>query len=235
MTKIFVFLTDSLSRAEYEDIEKALLNSSLSESVKEALRKKNEQAKRESVLTRALLFGAHLSLYGTKPPILEKTRLGAPYLKSGARISLSHTKGAVAVLLSDESPCGFGVDIEGGEVLRSRAERLEKRFLKGLCEGPDLSGVEIFLATLTDAKALSFAFSPLFATEPTDDFLAQFTRAEAILKCTGRGFGAASHLARLSSRLPTATVGIPNDGGTPFVLSYARRRRFFPLLKKPWR
>lgn len=227
MTKIFVFLTDSLSETDFENIEKALKNSSFSESVQEVLSKKHEQKKRESILVRALLYSAYTAQCGNPPPPLKKTRSGAPFLKGSTRISLSHTRGAVAVLLSNERRYGFGVDIEGGAVALPRAERIESRFLKGLRDGPAFSDAELFLATLADADALSFQFSSLLKGVPTDGFLARFTRAEAILKSTGRGFENASRLSRLSSFAKTETVGIVNERGDSFVLSYAKRSLFF--------
>lgn len=144
-----------------EKLRQAFVSGENEEYFREILQSENEDSVRERVT--ALLSLAFLleelgvSKESRQALILKRADCGKPYFEcSDISFSLSHSRGCVAAVVSDEGE--VGIDIECSSVSDARAERISSRFFP---------------------KAISSA--PI----NTNEFLREWTRCEAAAKLRG--------------------------------------------------
>lgn len=154
--EIIVVYTDS---AEFSALEKYL--SCVSRARKAAVLKKASDEDKVQSLVAALLVRSELSKrlgIPCKKVTFEKGAHGKPYIKGGgAQFSVSHTKGAVCVAVSD-GETEIGVDIERRD--RRISDKLKERTLSK---------------------------NELAEVSTDEDFLRMWVQKEAFLKRTGIG------------------------------------------------
>lgn len=148
---------------------------------------------KESITARALLSDFYKKIFGCAHPEIKKSELGKPYFDfpNSHPFSISHSKGAVAVAVSDEA-CNIGIDVQK-EVGKEKATRIFARFpfvkKRSFKEEPD---IRIFKATLFDSTFLFEELKPAPCRE--SDFTLLWTNTEAALKSDGGGFASAKKL-----------------------------------------
>lgn len=84
----------------------------------------------ERAAVRALLSG----IFPDNPPIILYREDGSPYLESGKSISISHTKGYAAVMISQKPVCGIDIELISGRALRIRERYMNSTDLDSFSE-----------------------------------------------------------------------------------------------------
>ena len=173
---------------------------------------RSEKTRKERALVYSALSVALKELFLIDSFTLLHTKDGKPYLecenKNPPRINISHSHSVAAVSLSDEGEVGVDIERRGdGE----RIKRLCERFFPGAkLENSDLN-IRYLLFSLSDgcAHSLTELDEQSFMAEELDVSL--WTCCEAIMKCDGRGFGAAGKISKLVSTHKTETKTIKID------------------------
>lgn len=151
----------------------------------------------ESEGTKNLLLHFYKMLFGDKMPTIEKTALGKPYFapENGKSFSLSHSHGAMAVVLCDDG-ADVGIDIEA-EIDDEKFGRISTRFPFVKKRSSPRIGGEIALYKVTPTED-GFAFDAIVKAPVEESFGTFFwTETEALLKADGDGFAGSKRLDEL--------------------------------------
>lgn len=170
---------------------------------------RREKAISERAQARRKLFEVLSERFGLEPKEILKAESGKPYFAdwSYPAFSISHTDGAVAVVVSDENP-SVGIDIEKFSE-RLRNTKLTDRFFPSLSVGEnEISDITFVLDE--GAELLEAGGEPVLI----------FTLGEAVVKCNGGGFSVSSAAAALSSGMKKSTY-VVRMGEDKYALSVA--------------
>ena len=141
----------------------------------------------ESAQAKQLLSCFYKTVFSKEPPEIQKTPEGKPFFTSpnAPQFSLSHSKGAAAVVLCDES-LSVGVDIET-KISTEKIERLRKRFPFIKKRNADrISGDISFFYAVPISCGFDFKATP--KNTPADGEATFFwTETEALSKAGGAG------------------------------------------------
>ena len=182
---------------------------------------KNEQTREERLLAYTVLSFSLEKFYGIKEWNIEKNAYGKPNLvtygeEKNLYINVSHSDGAVAVVLSDEGE--VGVDIQA-EILPEREDRLKKRFFDfNVAKADDLSVAYLYFDRGGN-------FSELEMDNPEDiiSFTDKWSACEAVMKCDGRGFSSLPELEKIQRNMHLTIKRISFEE-KQFSLSIAKKR-----------
>jgi phosphopantetheinyl transferase len=136
-------------------------------------------------------------LFDDKMPTIEKTALGKPYFapENGKSFSLSHSNGAMAVVLCDDG-ANVGIDIEA-RIDDEKFGRISTRFPFVKKRSSPRIGGEIALYKATPTED-GFAFDAIEKMPVEEPFGTIFwTETEALLKADGDGFAGSKRLDEL--------------------------------------
>ena len=127
----------------------------------------------------------------------------------GCFFNISHSRGAVAVAISDRE---VGIDVEGCEVSAERAQRVEKRCAEALAavsknEKGEL-GVEFLQFDVRCGEIVSSDGKITVKDENPCGFSLRWTRLEAALKLDGDGFAGIKRIEKIASDSLFKTVVI---------------------------
>ena len=172
----------------------------------------------ESEGTKKLLLHFYKMLFGDKLPTIEKTALGKPYFapENGKSFSLSHSHGAMAVVLCDDG-ADVGIDIEA-EIDDEKLGRISTRFpFVKKRSSPRIGGeIALYKAIPTEDGFTFDAIEKTPVEEPFGTFF--WTETEALLKVDGDGFAGSKRLDELER-----THGISSYTFDEFYLSIAKQ------------
>ena len=102
----------------------------------------------ERAAVRALLSG----IFPENPPIILYREDGSPYIENGNSISISHTKGYAAVMISGSTACGIDIELISGRALRIRERYMNSTDLDSF-SGTDADATLCWSAKETAFKA----------------------------------------------------------------------------------
>ena len=145
----------------------------------------NECLRAERFRAYTSLFASLCAFFGVENAKIEKNKNGKPYFvpECGIFFSISHSDGAVAIVLSDEGE--VGVDIQS-EISEEREKRLKKRFIKDVMTEAKKES-KCFFMSIEDGECLLYKILP---NKSPDVFTKQWTVAESLIKLTSDGFSA---------------------------------------------
>ena len=149
----------------------------------------NETLKAERMMAYTSLFASAFAFFNIENARIERKEKGKPYFSPacGVYFNISHSDGAVAVVLSDEGD--VGIDIQS-EISLEREKRLKNRFIKDVKCGTRKKS-KCFFMSVDDGEILFYEIS---LGEADDVFTKKWTVAESLIKLTSEGFSAISEV-----------------------------------------
>jgi phosphopantetheinyl transferase len=179
-----------LGIAKIYGLNKKLI-SLLCEKEKETFEKiKNEEHRLEYLYSHALLKLMRQEILGFSDGEIFYTDNGKPYFDNQKEdFSISHTQGAVAVLISDKKNIKLGVDIQNNEEQKEKYARIEKRFSSHLSSINMKNTEKNVIIQYYNLQNQTFEKNSLKLRKPKmPTFIYKWTRLEAFLKMRGTGF-----------------------------------------------
>ncbi len=186
--------------------------------------KRSEKTKKERVLAYTALCVALRELFLIDSFTLLHTKDGKPYIEceknNPPKINISHSNNIAAVTLSDEGDVGVDIEICGdGENVKRLCERF---FPEARLEKSNLNIKYLQFSLEECGKYLLSAFEDGYFGDGASD-VSLWTYCEAIMKCDGRGFGAAGEISTLSHTYSVETRLVEIEG-KKFSISTAKEK-----------
>ena len=164
------------------------------------------------------------------------TGAGKPYFKqetnennglqNAPSVSISHDKNVAVAVISDSER--IGIDVQSDSVCKRRMERIASRFFAPINKVGERSegiGEEIkwFLANGEELLDISEGFLKKELNEEKEvfDFLAKWTRLEAVMKAAGEGFSEYPRLEELLLTVKTKTFVLTKEK-SEYVITIAK-------------
>ena len=185
---------------------------------------KSEKTRKERTLAYSALFFALKELFFVDSYSLLHTKDGKPYIEceknNPPKINISHSNSIAAVTLSDEGEVGVDIEVceDGGRIKRL----CERFFPDARLENSGLN-IRYLIFTLDDGGAYSLTALDEGILRKPDSSSSLWTHCEAIIKCDGRGFGAAGEIGKLSTSHAVETRMLEIDGEI-FSISTAKEK-----------